>query len=105
MATDPVRIKTDVAVDFGNDFVLTGELQYDPAHRDLVLYTDEGPEHISTQLTNYDLTAAEGCVFIKDWSEHSGLAGRLFRDGLVDPVHSVRVGPFAATAIEVRITF
>ncbi|WP_224280239.1 hypothetical protein [Nocardioides lacusdianchii] len=90
----------EITIDFG-DFDLTGVLEHDRAGRELVLVTDEGPEWLSIQLTQYGLIPEPGNVFIKDWSEHSGLAGRMAGQGLVTIVSSVNVGPFSSRAFEV----
>ncbi|MDO5865201.1 MULTISPECIES: hypothetical protein [Paenarthrobacter] len=99
----PPAIKHNVAVDFGV-IALTGTLHHDDARRALVLLTDEGPERISVNLEAYGLVAEPGRVFVKDWSEHVGLAERLQQAGLVRIVRSVAVGPFASTAHEVEVT-
>ena len=93
----------NVAVDFGV-IKLAGTLHHDDAQRTLVLLTDEGPERISVNLEAYGLVAGPGRVFVKDWSEHAGLAERLQEAGLVRTVRSVAVGPFACTAHEVEVT-
>ncbi|MDO4254318.1 MAG: hypothetical protein Q4C81_04110 [Kocuria sp.] len=95
--------KHGVAVDFGA-IELTGSLHHDDAQRDLVLLTDEGPERVSVSLQGYGLVPAPGRVFVKDWSEHSGLAQRLQEAGLARIVGSVVVGPFSSTAYEVEVT-
>ena len=99
----PPAIKHSVVVDFGV-IALTGTLHHDDARRALVLLTDEGPERISVNLEAYGLVAEPGRVFVKDWSEHVGLAERLQQAGLVRIVRSVAVGPFASTAHEVEVT-
>ncbi|MCR1163172.1 hypothetical protein NEK97_17040 [Paenarthrobacter sp. UW852] len=99
----PPLIKHSVAVDFGV-IELTGTLQHADAQRSLVLLTEEAPERISVNLEAYGLVAGQGRVFIKDWSEHAGLAERLQEAGLVHIMRSVTVGPFASTAHEVEVT-
>ncbi|MFG2684180.1 hypothetical protein [Streptomyces sp. NPDC048392] len=103
MAESTTTVKHDVTVDFGG-IELTGALVHDDANRVLELELDEGPEPISISLQGYGLTSERGNVFIKDWSEHSGLTARLERAGLVKPVHALTVGPFGSTAYEVQVT-
>lgn len=83
---------------------LTGSLHHDDKHRTLTLMTDEGPERVSVNLEAYGLVAEPGHVFIKDWSEHSGLAASMQRAELGRIVRSVVVGPFSSTAYEVEVT-
>jgi hypothetical protein len=92
-----------VVVDFGAT-ELSGSLHHDDAHRVLELLHDEGVERISVDLGPYGHAPGPGRVFIKDWSEHRGLAERMRASGLVRIVRSVRVGPFASLAHEVEVT-
>ncbi|MFF8902526.1 hypothetical protein ACF082_34215 [Streptomyces lydicus] len=104
MAKSTTTVKHDVTVDFGC-IELTGALVHDDEVRVLELENAEGPaEPISISLQGYGLTPEPGNVFIKDWSEHSGLTARLERAGLVKPVHALNVGPFGSTAYEVQVT-
>jgi len=103
MAESTTTVKHDVTVDFGC-IELTGALVHDDENRVLELELDEGPEPISISLQGYGLTPERGNVFIKDWSEHSGLTARLERAGLVKPVHALTVGPYCSTAYEVQVT-
>lgn len=100
---DSIHRKSDVTIDFGL-ILLDGELVHDDEHRELHLLADEGIEHLSVNLGTYGVTAAPGHVFIKDWSEHHGLASRMQDAGLVEIVDTIVVGPFASQAHEVRIT-
>lgn len=98
----PTR-KPDVAIDFGS-VELTGTLVHDDEGRSLMLMTEEGPERISVSLEGYGLVPGPGHVFIKDWSEHAGLAESLQAAQLVKIVSSVNVGPFATAAHKVQVT-
>ncbi|MFE0138485.1 hypothetical protein ACFWY6_44155, partial [Streptomyces sp. NPDC059037] len=78
---------------------------HDDEHRVLELEDAEGPaEPISICLQGYGLAPEPGNVFIKDWSEHSGLTARLAQAGLVKPVRALTVGPFGSTAYAVQVT-
>lgn len=100
MSTTAVR--PDISIDFGS-IELSGVLVHDDAQRALVLHTDEGPEPISVNLGAYGLYPAPGQIFIKDWSEHDGLAARMSEQGLVKIIDSVRVGPFSSRAYLVEV--
>ncbi|MFD4577408.1 hypothetical protein ACFWNK_34110 [Streptomyces sp. NPDC058417] len=104
MAESTTTAKHNVTVKFGR-IELTGSLVHDDEHRVLELETAEGPaEPISISLQGYGLTPEPGNIFIKDWSEHSGLTARLAQVGLVKPVCALAVGPFGSTAYEVEVT-
>lgn len=101
MTTTVVREDTTIAFPFGIE--VTGSLIHDAEHSVLTLETDEGPEPLSTSLASYGLLPAEGCVFVKDWSEHAGLTESLEQQGLVEIVGRRVVGPFSSTTYEVRV--
>ncbi|MFD4245803.1 hypothetical protein ACFWP3_30050 [Streptomyces sp. NPDC058525] len=104
MTESTTTVKYDVTVDFGC-IELTGALVHDNETRVLELKNAEGPaEPISISLQGYGLMPEPGNVFIKDWSEHSGLTARLARVGLVTPLHALTVGPYRSTAYEVQVT-
>ncbi|MFF8917480.1 hypothetical protein ACF08M_30270 [Streptomyces sp. NPDC015032] len=86
--------KDDVVVDFGS-IELSGTLLHDDQRRLLMLETDEGPEPISVNLQSHGITPEPGNVFIKDWSEHSGLTARLAQAGLVSACTRSPSGPSA----------
>ena len=106
----------NVAVTFGQgDFAvtLTGDLVYMPwaqgGENALVLVgqDEEGPfvEHISTNLTSLMLYCFEEDVFwIKNWSEHTGLAEEMANTGLVEIVRETGpVTAFGDTATMMRV--
>lgn len=103
MRTPNIAVQDGVTVDFG-PLELTGSLLHDRDHDMLKLIDDEGGEHLATSLRAYGLVPAPGNVFIKDWSEHAGLADRLEAQGLVKKVRELSVGPFSSTAYEVEVT-
>lgn len=51
-------------------------------------------ETMSTNLSFYGLNPPDGHVYIKDYSEHEGLAIELSERGMVEIVEPVRFGPF-----------
>ena len=101
MSAEPT-LENGVTVDFGG-LELTGTLEHDEEHRALWLLTEASQEALSVNLETYGLIPDPGCVFIKDWSEHSGLAERLQVAGLVKIIRSFTVGPFSSTAFEVEV--
>lgn len=106
MSTTPTLTKAeDVTVDFGFGLTLTGNLEHNDAAHTLTLWTDEGPETLSKDLSGYGVYPAPGCVFIKDWSEHEGLTARLRAAGIVgETQRTAVVGSFSTSAFEVPVT-
>lgn len=85
---------------------LEGELAsitYVDGSAGLALITDEGPEILSTNLGGYGLVPAEGNVFIKDYSEHSGVTDSLVASGVVEVVRKVEFGRFGTSGYEVKV--
>lgn len=99
-----VVVSSEVTLTWLESFSLTGALIWHVDAHALSLETDEGPERLSTNLTAYDLhPLGLNHVFMKDWSEHSGLTDDLVAKGLVTIVRRVRVGQFSSLAYEVAI--
>lgn len=96
------RTASDVTLAF-NTIELTGDLEYDTEAGTLALLTDDGPEHLSISLESYDLPNRPGCIFVKDWSEHAGLAASLVTQGLAHEIGSIVVGPFSSRAYELEV--
>ena len=82
---------------------LTGHIRHDRGAGTLDLLDEQGAERLSTDLSVYGYVAEPGQVFIKDWSEHAGLADALVLAGVVSPLESLRVGPFSSRAYRVRV--
>ncbi|EJV7053165.1 hypothetical protein N7U83_003047 [Listeria monocytogenes] len=97
-------------LDFGHhdlllpDFVLTGTIPYDRRRRLLELHGPDG----DSEVLNTDLRA-EGYltfpdeVLIRDWSEHSGLAGALVDAGIAQRTETIKVGPFDSRAYRLQL--
>lgn len=103
---DPVDVvvAAEVTLDWLDSFALTGALIWHVDQHALPLETDEGPERLSINLSAYDLhPMGLNHVYVKDWSEHSGLTDNLVAKGLVSIVRRVRVGQFSSLAYEVAI--
>lgn len=104
MTSAPITVGTDASVDF-SAITIHGDVIYLSDQNALVLMDKDhgGRERLSTNLEAYGLTPKPGHVFIKDWSEHRGLADSLRESGLVEITETYTVGPFATTAHEVRV--
>lgn len=102
MPTTPVT--RTVTLNIANGLEITGVLEHDELSQTLTITDAEGVEWLSTNLEGYGLLPRQHCVFIKDWSEHKGLATALVDAHVGEIVGTVQVGPFTSTAYEVRIT-
>lgn len=83
---------------------LTGDVHYDPEHASAYMVTAEGYEDLSVSLSAYGCTPREGHIFVKDWSEHTGLAQAMETAGIaeiVDPIENI--GPFNLKAYEMKM--
>lgn len=61
-------------------------------------------ETLSTNLFSYGLMPDEDCIFVKDYSEHEGLAEAIEDAGWGEAVGAVMFGPFNATATVIRLS-
>lgn len=87
------------------DIVLEGRIEYDPAQHALaIVHPSTGEEEVLTVnlLTSGYLTAP-GEVFVKDWSEHSGLFFELVQAGIAEIIETVTVGPHRQRAYRMRV--
>ena len=68
-------------------------------------YDDVFPsdEVLSTSLRAYGYIEFPGEVFIKDWSEHSGLAAALVDAGAGEITETLTVGPFDSRAYRFQL--
>lgn len=82
-----------------------GEIRYDNRQHALVLvdHATAEEEVLTVNLLSSGYVADPGEVFVKDWSEHSGLAAALVAARVAKHVESLRVGPHRATAHRLRI--
>lgn len=82
----------------------TGRVNFDESRSLLTLDLADGTSEVmSTSLAGYNLEPREGAVFIKGWSEHTGLAASLEAAGVVEIIRALNVGPFHSRAYEVRV--
>ena len=103
-------IAPTTTIDFGHrdlllsEIVLSGRVAFDRA-RQLLTITEPSGE---AEVLNVDLTL-EGYVtfpdelFIRDWSEHSGLCAALVDAGIVMRTETLRIGPFDSRAYRVLV--
>lgn len=98
-------VRTETSVDFSSGLTISGDVVYFTSQEALVIIDEETglPERLSVNLGHYGLFPRPGHVFIKDWSEGSGVAASLVENGLVEMVETHKVGPFESPAHEVRV--
>lgn len=82
-----------------------GEIRYDGRQHALVLIdpTTGEEEVLTLDLLSSGYVAEPDEVFVKEWSEHSGLAAALVAARVANHVESLRVGPHGATAHRLQI--
>lgn len=104
MSSAPITVGTDASVEF-SAATIHGDVVYLSDQNALILLDKDhgGRERLSINLEAYGLTPNPGHVFIKDWSEHRGLANSLADAGLVQLTEKYAVGQFASTAYEARV--
>ena len=104
MNAQPVTLRKNASLEF-SALTLSGDIVYFADQNALALIDPETgfPERLSVNLVDYELTPPAGHVYIKDWSEHTGLTRSLESAGVVDVVRAVNVGPFRSRAYEVRV--
>lgn len=103
MTWTTIRTRTELALPH---VTLTGTLAYNPGRAALIIADHDTCESevLTVDLTVYGHLAAPGEVFVKDWSEHHGLAAALEAAGIATIVDTVTVGSFNATAYRMRLT-
>ena len=84
---------------------LTGAVEHDPSQNGLTITCpDTGEsEALTVDLTSYGYVAFPGEVFVKDWSEHSGVADAIQAAGIATVVEQITIGPFESTAYRMRL--
>lgn len=102
-----VTLRPDFTLHFGDAdhvFSMTGSLVYDLTYRQLILVNEEGSEHLSITLEEYGYITEPHHVWIKDWSEHTGIAQQLIDANVAKQIKTTTVGPHQATAVYLEIT-
>lgn len=84
---------------------LSGTLVFEEPPGRLTLETDEGPEYLETNLSAYGYVPEPGNIFVKDWSEHSGLAQSLEDADVAEFVRRIEIPMTSWTniAYEMRV--
>lgn len=84
---------------------LTGAVEHAPSQNALTITCPNTAESevLTVDLTQYGYVAFPGEVFVKDWSEHQGLAAALEQAGIGTISTAIIVGPFASTAYRMRL--
>lgn len=84
---------------------LEGDLRYDPSQNALCLAGPEGDSKVLTvDLLASGYVAMPGEVFVRDYSEHSGLPDALAAAGVCEAVEEITVGPFGSRVHRMRVT-
>lgn len=83
---------------------LQGSLHYDPAQHALeMLFPDSDSEMLTVDLLASGYVAYPGEVFVRDYSEHSGLPAALVAAGVCGELEKLSVGPFSSSVSRMRV--
>lgn len=87
-----------------NEIELTGRIEHDPAQNMLeMLFPDGDSEILTVDLLASGYVAFPGEVFVRDYSEHSGLPAALVAAGVCGEVEKLSVGPFSSSVSRMRV--
>lgn len=87
-----------------NEIELTGCIEHDPAQHALeMLFPDGDSEMLTVDLLASGYVAFPGEVFVRDYSEHSGLPGALIAAGVCELLEELSVGPFGSRVVRMRV--
>ena len=87
-----------------NEIELTGCIEHDPAQHALeMLFPDGDSEMLTVDLLASGYVAYPGEVFVRDYSEHSGLPAALVAAGVCGEVEKLSVGPFSSSVSRMRV--
>lgn len=95
--TDTIELR------FGQSVRYTGRVAHDATSALLYFVTDEDAEVISVDLYAYGLSTPQGHIWIKDWSEHAGIANQLVGMEVLEYKATATVGPFSSPAHLVKV--
>ncbi len=84
---------------------LEGDLYHDAAQSALCLADPETGEDevLTVSLLADGYVALPGEVFVRDYSEHSGLPAALVAAGVCEEVERLGVGPFGSRVVRMRV--
>ncbi|KIP53818.1 hypothetical protein [Leucobacter komagatae] len=88
-----------------SEIELDGDLHYDAAQAALCLVDPESGEEevLTVSLLSDGYVALPGEVFVRDYSEHSGLPTALVTAGVCELVEELSVGPFGSWVQRMRV--
>ena len=87
-----------------NEIELTGRIEYDPTQNMLeMLFSDGDSEILTVDLLASGYVAFPGEVFVRDYSEHSGLPAALAAVGVCELVEKISIGPFGSRVVRMRV--
>lgn len=87
-----------------NEIELTGRIEHDPAQNALgVLFPGGDSEVLTVDLLASGYVAFPGEVFVRDYSEHSGLPAALVAAGVCAEVEKLSIGPFGSDVSRMRV--
>lgn len=95
-------LASTISLRFGQSVQLAGRVARDSTNALLYFVTDEDAEVISVDLQAYGLNTPQDHIWIKDLSEHAGVASQLVDLGVVVHKATVCVGPFDSPAHMVK---
>lgn len=96
-------IREDLVLSF-NEIELVGELQHDPSQHALALVFDDGDsEVLSIDLLSSGYVAFPGEVFVRDYSEQSGLPAALVKAGVCEAVEEITLRPHGSRVQRMRV--
>lgn len=96
-------LTSTTTLQFGQSVHLAGRVAHDATSALLYFVTDEDTEVISIDLYAQGLATPQDHLWIKDWSEHAGIASQLVDLGVVEHRATVSVGPFGSPAHMVKV--
>lgn len=87
-----------------NEIELTGRIEYDPAQNMLeMLFPDGDSEILTVDLLASGYVAFPGEVFVRGYSEHSGLPAALVTAGVCEEVEKLGIGSFDSYVSRMRV--
>lgn len=87
-----------------NEIELAGRIEHDANQHALEMLFPEGDSEILTvDLHSSGYVAFPGEVFVRDYSEHSGLPDALAVAGVCELVDTLSIGPFGARVARTRV--
>ena len=103
MSMSMSMLQEGIALAF-NEIELTGCIEHDPAQHALeMLFPGCDSEMLTVDLLASGYVAFPGEVFVRDYSEHSGIPGALIAAGVCELLEELSVGPFGSREVRMRV--